>query len=117
MPLDSQTKKPKGLAYITFSKPDDALAAYEALDKKSFQGRLLHILAAVDRNGKAKGDDGDGRKKSVKEERTSKRKADAGRAFNWGMLYMSVRSCVLNNIIYRVNGNEHVERCCSLLDR
>jgi multiple RNA-binding domain-containing protein 1 len=42
------------------------LAAYEALDKRSFQGRLLHILAEVL--------EGDGKKKSVKDEKSAKRK-------------------------------------------
>lgn len=63
--------------------------AYEALDKKSFQGRLLHILAAVDRKGKFQVEEGEGRK-SLKDERNAKRKATAGREFNWSMLYMNV---------------------------
>ncbi|OSX56663.1 hypothetical protein POSPLADRAFT_1175052 [Postia placenta MAD-698-R-SB12] len=86
IPLDSTSKQSKGLAYVTFAKAADALAAYEALDKTSFQGRLLHILPAVDRKTKAEPENG---KRSVKDEREAKRKAGAGREFNWAMLYMN----------------------------
>ncbi|KDR77991.1 hypothetical protein GALMADRAFT_118866 [Galerina marginata CBS 339.88] len=101
-PRDPATKQPKGLAYVTFAHPANALAAYEALDKKSFQGRLLHILAAVDRKGKFKDEDGDGRKKSLKEEKSSKRKATAGQEFNWSMLYMN-SDAVASSIAARMN--------------
>ena len=92
IPLDPSTKQSKGLAYVTFAQPSCALGAYEALDRKSFQGRLLHVLAAVNRKGKMQVEEGDGiwRNKTVKDEREGKRKAMAGREFNWGMLYMNV---------------------------
>jgi multiple RNA-binding domain-containing protein 1 len=91
VPLDSLSKKSKGLAYVTFAQPSCALAAYEALDKKSFQGRLLHILPAVDRKNKFVVEEGEGKRRSVKDEAHLKRKAAAGKDFNWGMLYMNVR--------------------------
>jgi multiple RNA-binding domain-containing protein 1 len=50
----------------------------------------LHILAAVDRKGKDHVEEPTG-KKSLKDVRNSKRKATAGREFNWSMLYMNVR--------------------------
>ena len=90
IPLDATTKQSKGLAYVSFAKPDNALAAYEALDGKSFQGRLLHILAAVDRKGRFQVEEADGKKRSLKEERNAKRKATASKEFNWSMLYMNV---------------------------
>ncbi|EMD35195.1 hypothetical protein CERSUDRAFT_116663 [Gelatoporia subvermispora B] len=92
IPVDPLTKQPKGLAYVTFAQPSSAVAAFEALDKASFQGRLLHVLPAVDRRGKEKEGEGAGdagRKKTLKEERDAKRKASAGREFNWAMLYMN----------------------------
>ena len=91
IPIDSISKQPKGLAYVKFKQPSSALAAYDALDKKSFQGRLLHVLPAVERKGKIEVIEGDEKKKSLKDERNAKRKATAGRDFNWGMLYMNVR--------------------------
>ena len=96
IPLDSLTKEPKGVAYVTFAHPPSALAAYEALDKTSFQGRLLHILAAVERKSKERIEEGTG-KKSLKDIRNSKRKATAGREFNWSMLYMNVRLIPVKN--------------------
>jgi len=50
----------------------------------------LHILAAVDRKGKFEVVEGDGRKKSVKDEKSAKRKSMASKEFNWSMLYMNV---------------------------
>ena len=94
--FDANTKQSKGLAYVTFAKPHDALAAYEALDKTSFQGRLLHILPAVDRRGKMESGEEDGKRRSLKQDRDAKRKATAGKEFNWAMLYMNVRTDIAN---------------------
>ena len=49
------------------------------------------MLAAVDRKGKLQVEEGEGRKKTVKDEKEGKRKAMAGKEFNWAMLYMNVR--------------------------
>ncbi|EAU87398.1 rRNA primary transcript binding protein [Coprinopsis cinerea okayama7 len=100
IPTDATTKQGKGMAYITFSSPESAVAAYKSLDKKPFQGRLLHILGAVDRKPKAEAED-EG-KKSVKEERAAKRKALAGKEFNWSMLYMN-SDAVASSIADRMN--------------
>jgi multiple RNA-binding domain-containing protein 1 len=91
IPLDPLSKTPKGLAYVSFTKGLSAVAAYEKLDGRSFQGRLLHILPAVDRKAKFSIEEGEGRKKSLKETREGEKKKMAGRGFNWGMLYMNVR--------------------------
>ncbi|KAI0706720.1 hypothetical protein C8T65DRAFT_651773 [Cerioporus squamosus] len=100
--LDPNTKQPKGLAYVSFAKPEAALAAYEALDKTSFQGRLLHILPAVDRKGKVEETDGEGKKRTLKQDREAKRKAGAGKEFNWAMLYMN-SDAVVSSIADRMN--------------
>lgn len=108
IPLDPVSKQSKGLAYVTFVQSSSALAAYESLDKKSFQGRLLHILPAVDRNGKPEAPDAGDKKLSITDERKAKRKATAGREFNWSMLYMNVRQanvlsyCLSCSLIYSV---------------
>ncbi|KAF9006970.1 hypothetical protein BDQ17DRAFT_1351180 [Cyathus striatus] len=87
IPVDIKTKEPKGLAYVTFVRSASAVEAYEALDRKSFQGRLLHILAAVDRRGNIEIEGV--KKKSLKDDRTEKKKSMAGKEFNWSMLYMN----------------------------
>ncbi|KAF8055239.1 hypothetical protein FPV67DRAFT_1612778 [Lyophyllum atratum] len=102
IPIDLTTKQPKGVAYVTFAQASQALAAYEALDRKSFQGRLIHILAAVDRKGKAQIEEAEGRKKSVKEDKHAKRKATAGQEFNWSMLYMN-SDAVASSVADRLN--------------
>jgi len=99
IPLDPLSKQSKGLAYVTFIQPSCALAAYEALDKKSLQGRLLHILAAVDRRNKYTVEEGEGKKRTLKDEKFLKQKAAAGKEFNWSMLYMNVRLTLLEYIL------------------
>lgn len=90
IPIDSVTKVSKGLAFVTYARPEDALVAFRALDKKPFQGRLLHVIGAVDRNNSAAMSDRRDNPKRLKEQRTEKRKTSAGKEFNWGMLYMNV---------------------------
>ncbi|KAJ7893453.1 hypothetical protein B0H14DRAFT_2559858 [Mycena olivaceomarginata] len=89
IPLDPVSKQSKGVAYVTFAQAASALQAYQTLDRKSFQGRLIHILAAVDRKPKFEVEEGEGRKKTVKGEKNAQRKATAGKEFNWSMLYMN----------------------------
>ena len=84
------TKGSKGLAFVTYARPQDALAAFAALDKKHFQGRILHIIGAVDRNNSTATTVRGGEPKSLKEQRSEKRRAAAGKELNWGMLYMNV---------------------------
>ncbi|KAK0445041.1 uncharacterized protein EV420DRAFT_1648558 [Desarmillaria tabescens] len=102
IPLDAQTKQSKGLAYITFARAADAVSAYKALDRKSFQGRLLHILAAVDRKSAYQVEEADGKKRTLKDEKNAKRKAAASKDFNWSMLYMN-SDAVASSIADRMN--------------
>lgn len=92
MPIARDTKKSKGYAYILYLLPEHALKAYEALDMKTFQGRLLHIIPAQEKPP-AKEEDilgVNGTKLSaVKKEKEKKRRNLAGNDFNWNSLYMS----------------------------
>jgi multiple RNA-binding domain-containing protein 1 len=90
IPIDIVTKGSKGLAFVTYARPEDAIAAFRALDKKPFQGRLLHIIGAVDRNNTAATSDHGNNPKSLKGQQSEKRRATAGKEFNWGALYMNV---------------------------
>ncbi|KAI0321147.1 hypothetical protein OF83DRAFT_1100875 [Amylostereum chailletii] len=101
-PVDPVTKQPKGLAYVKFAQPESALSAYESLDRRSFQGRLLHIMGAVDRKGNLAIEGEDAKKRSLKEDRNAKRKAGAGKEFNWTMLYMN-SDAVLSSVADRMN--------------
>ncbi|KAI0298964.1 hypothetical protein B0F90DRAFT_1810726 [Multifurca ochricompacta] len=91
----------KGLAFVTYARPQDALVAFKALDKKPFQGRLLHIIGAVGRNNAAS-TDGGGKPKTLKEQRNEKRKVFAGKEFSWSMLYMN-SDAVLSSVTDRMN--------------
>jgi multiple RNA-binding domain-containing protein 1 len=91
IPVDVSST-PKGFAYIRFKHPVDAVSAYDTLDKSSFQGRLLHILPAVDRNPKP-ADDRAGQSDKptrLKDARAQKKKETSGKDFNWAVLYMNV---------------------------
>lgn len=46
IPIEKETKKPKGFAYILYLLPEHALKAFLELDKSIFQGRILHVLPA-----------------------------------------------------------------------
>ena len=81
----------KGFAYVRYHNPEHAVAAYDAMDGTSFQGRLLHILPAVDRQVQKKSDDTDPKNRTVKGERAQKRRETSGKDFNWAVLYMNVR--------------------------
>ncbi|KAG8841554.1 Multiple RNA-binding domain-containing protein 1 [Serendipita sp. 411] len=102
LPVDTSSN-PKGFGYIRFKNPSHALAAYEALDKASFQGRLLHILPGVDRHPKpAEGIGGDPTQPTrLKDVRAQKRKEKSGKEFNWAVLYMN-SDAVANSIADRL---------------
>ena len=44
LPLDKTSNKPTGIGFVTFMMPEHAVKAFNELDGKVFQGRLLHIL-------------------------------------------------------------------------
>ncbi|KAH9001924.1 hypothetical protein EDB86DRAFT_3041767 [Lactarius hatsudake] len=102
IPVDSVTKESKGLAFVTYTQSQDALVAFRTLDKKPFQGRLLHIIGAVDKRDSAVTTEGTGKSKTLKKQRNEKRKAAAGKEFNWSMLYMN-SDAVLSSVADRMN--------------
>jgi len=92
LPL-SQTHKPLGTAYVSFASAPHALAAFEALDGKAFQGRLLHILPGRARPGQKEGA-GEALGFKGKQEQKKKDAAGAmgnGREWEWSWLFMNVR--------------------------
>lgn len=81
--MDAQTKTSKGLAFVKFADPAHALLAYRGRDGAIFQGRLLHVLPAVDLAPKPLASS------TLKQKRWEAKKAMAGKDFQWGMLYMN----------------------------
>ncbi|KEP53003.1 multiple RNA-binding domain protein [Rhizoctonia solani 123E] len=103
IPLTSE-RTSKGLAYVSFTDIDSAERALKEMDRALFQGRLLHVMPAVTRTGKEEADSRSlsaDKKTSVKKERATKKKEDAGREFNWGMLYMN-SDAVLSSVADRL---------------
>lgn len=92
IPVDTKTNQAKGLAYVTFVQPADAVTAFKALDGTTFQGRLLHILPAMGRAPKSANGSSD--PKSLKQERLEERKQNAGQAFSWGTLYLNADAAI-----------------------
>ena len=84
--VDRETHQSKGYGYVTFMLPEDATKARLAMDKKIFQGRLVHILPASRQGWKAKPAPGPGG--TFKEQREADRKANAGQKDSWNALYM-----------------------------
>ena len=72
------------------------MAAYDALDKTSFQGRLLHILPAIDRVPRAGNPSGNDKPMKLKAMREQKKKENSGKDFNWAILYMNVRTSIID---------------------
>lgn len=84
IPLDTTTRSPKGLAYVTYTSSSAAIAAFDDLDRSSFQGRLLHILPAIVRNSKPEAS-----ATGLKGEREEAKKRDT-KGLSWGTLFMNV---------------------------
>ncbi|KAK0547910.1 Multiple RNA-binding domain-containing protein 1 [Tilletia horrida] len=101
IPLDKETKAPKGMAFVTFAESTHAVAAFRALDGSTFQGRLLHLIPAVDKQGGGGGGastSADGaqapsaskqKAETLKQSKLKERRALAGKEFNWSTLYMN----------------------------
>ena len=89
LPVDRHTRKQKGFAFITFMMPEHAVAAFSALDGKSFQGRLLHLLPAKAKveQEPEEGEDGEGGK-NFKKNKELKQKKTAGSSHNWNSLFL-----------------------------
>ena len=89
MVKDHRTQKSKGLGFAQFLDPEDAVKALRALDGRSFQGRLLHLLPASDKKDQ-KMFDFDISKLPLKQQKALKRKSEAtSSTFSWNSLYMN----------------------------
>ena len=87
---NSLSNEGKGLAYVQFREPDQAVHAYLSLDGNIFQGRLLHILPAAAKR-ESKLDDFAISKLPLKKQRQIKRRREASSTtFNWNSMFMSV---------------------------
>ena len=55
LPLDRETGRKRGFAFVEFETDEDAASAVEKLNGKDFQGRALRVNAAEDRPPRSSG--------------------------------------------------------------
>ncbi|KAF3939845.1 Nucleolin [Dactylella cylindrospora] len=92
LPVDPKSHKPKGFAYIHFTDPHSAVAAFQTLDKSIFQGRTLHILPAEAKR-ETQLDDFTLSKLPLKKQREILKKRNAAKSdFEWNSLYMNINA-------------------------
>lgn len=96
IPIDRETRRSKGFAYVLFMNPSDAVRAFSVLDGTVFQGRLLHILPAkVDKKKQRLANEAAAAAAAAAESENYKRKAEekqralAQNPFNWNSMFLS----------------------------
>lgn len=90
MPVDTLAGRGKGIAYIQYKVYEKAVSAWENMDGKPYQGRLLHILPAKPKRG-IQLDDFSISKLPLKQQMKIRQKMEtSGSTFKWNPLYMNV---------------------------
>eukprot|EP00727_Mastigamoeba_balamuthi_P005684 m51a1_g1735 hypothetical protein (754) ;mRNA; r:161398-164064 len=87
IPIDRETRRSKGYAFVLYMVPSDALKAYTAMDGVSLQGRLLHILPAKAAPAAARAES-EAKKGSFKQKREAEQRSKAQSSFNWNSLFL-----------------------------
>ncbi|KAK0399668.1 hypothetical protein QR680_003154 [Steinernema hermaphroditum] len=91
--IDKKTGKSKGFAVITFVFPENAAAAYAALDGSVFKGRMLHLLPGDEkRDDKALDPSNQKGLSAFQKEKQAKLKASAGKAHSWHALFLGANA-------------------------
>ncbi|KAG9154878.1 hypothetical protein Leryth_026110 [Lithospermum erythrorhizon] len=90
--VDKETKRSKGIGYIRFSFPESTKRALEELDNSIFQGRLLHVMPAIEKTSEKQEMNAlvNGASKSFKRQREEERKEaeTSGNTQAWNPFYM-----------------------------
>ncbi|KAL8972942.1 MAG: hypothetical protein Q9197_002554 [Variospora fuerteventurae] len=101
VPIDHQSGKNKGFAYVQYSDRKAATKALQDLDGKAFQGRLLHVIHAAAKRQSGL-DEIAISKLPLKKQQQIKRKAEAASTtFNWNSMYMNA-DAVMSSISDRL---------------
>ncbi|KAF1884789.1 hypothetical protein Lal_00028676 [Lupinus albus] len=113
--VDKDTKRSKGIAYILYSDPESAARALEELDNSIFQGRLLHVMPAIQRpsDNKENNVSKDQQSKTLKQRRVEERKAAeaSGDTRAWNSLFMRPDTVVENIALkYGVSKSDLLDR-------
>jgi multiple RNA-binding domain-containing protein 1 len=90
LPIDSIKGTVKGYAFLLYADPDHAIEAYRAMDGKTFQGRLVHIIPA-DQKRETKLDEFAISQLPLKQQQKIRRKMESTAAtYKWNPLYMNM---------------------------
>ncbi|KAH9252538.1 hypothetical protein BASA81_009497 [Batrachochytrium salamandrivorans] len=87
IPIDRDTKKSKGYAFVLYLLPENAVNAYVSLDNTIFQGRILQIVPAKERPKAI--EEGVTGSHTFKKNRELQRKGNSSSDFNWNSLFMN----------------------------
>ena len=90
VPVDKNTRKYKGFAFVTFMMPEHAVKAFSELDGSTFMGRLLHLLPAKPKEDEGEGGVGEGT--DYKKQKDAKLKAAAGNSYNWNRFATNIQN-------------------------
>ena len=102
---DARTSTSKGFAYVQYVEPSFATQALQKLDGSSFQGRLLHILPALDKKSNQL-NEYEISKLPLKKQKDLKRKREASSTtFSWNSLYMNP-DAVMSSVADRLGVNK-----------
>ena len=89
LPIDQTSQAPKGIAYVSFETLSDAINAFRSTDGQPFQGRLLHVMPALERAGQSEPQQAP-RPTTFKNRRQGERTKRAGETFQWASLFLNV---------------------------
>ena len=91
LPLD-ENKRTKGIGFVQFMIPEQAIAALAKLDGTSFQGRLMHVLRAKANQSQsgveAGGEGGNPRLSSFQQKKEAERRKMAGKREGWNASFV-----------------------------
>nr|XP_042903709.1 probable RNA-binding protein 19 [Parasteatoda tepidariorum] len=88
VPIDFNTRKSKGFAFVTFMFAEHAVKAFSELDGTIFQGRLLHLIPA-----RAKKEfESNENDTNFKKRKEAERKKESGSSHNWNILFLGMNA-------------------------
>ncbi|KAI5918349.1 hypothetical protein F4810DRAFT_704293 [Camillea tinctor] len=88
VPTDA-AKKNRGICFVWYTQPDDAISAFLQSDRSSFHGRILHVLPASAKRDHELDEFALSKLPLKKQNLIRKRNKAAESRFNWNALFMS----------------------------
>nr|CAG4714759.1 unnamed protein product [Naegleria fowleri] len=93
IPIDNETKRSKGVAFVHFLIPEHADKAMNTLHNSIFQGRMIHVTKAKEKpNFNVEKENMFLGKSKYKREQMKKLREQAGSSHNWNATYMSANT-------------------------